>query len=223
MLLWSGARFIARAVFQRRAFTMASNDAKRKVLVTRNIGQDALGLLRARTDLEVGHETNRHAGCEYSFIIQLVLWDNERRPTRDWVLEHAPGVEGMLVLMSEKVRKAWVRVLLLSRAPQVDDEMLDAAGPQLRVVSTLSVGHDHIDKAALAKRNIVLGNTPDVLTDAVVSTRRGVHAPTTIDAGLTLLQADLTVMLTLMAGRNAGQGQALVLDGKVTQSWYNPE
>jgi glyoxylate/hydroxypyruvate reductase len=37
----------------------------------------------------------------------------------------------------------------------------------LKVVSTLSVGYDHIDLDACLKRGIIVGNTPGVLTDAV--------------------------------------------------------
>ena len=41
-------------------------------------------------------------------------------------------------------------------------------GPQLKVVSTTSVGYDHISVPELKKRGILLGNTPDILTDATV-------------------------------------------------------
>ena len=47
------------------------------------------------------------------------------------------------------------------------------AGKQLKVVSTLSVGYDHISVPELKKRGIKLGNTPDVLTDASVCLSRG--------------------------------------------------
>lgn len=53
-------------------------------------------------------------------------------------------------------------------------------GPQLKVIATMSVGYDHIDVEAVRSRNILLGYTPDVLTDAT---------------------ADLTVLLTLAAAR----------------------
>ena len=43
------------------------------------------------------------------------------------------------------------------------------AGDQLKVVSTASVGYDHVSLPELKKREIILGNTPDVLTDATVS------------------------------------------------------
>uniref|UniRef100_T1J7Q1 Glyoxylate reductase/hydroxypyruvate reductase n=1 Tax=Strigamia maritima TaxID=126957 RepID=T1J7Q1_STRMM len=49
----------------------------------------------------------------------------------------------------------------------IDEELLQAAGPELKVVCTMSVGYDHIDIEACKKRGIQVGNTPDVLTDAV--------------------------------------------------------
>ena len=48
---------------------------------------------------------------------------------------------------------------------RVDDEFLDAAGPQLKVVSNYAVGFDNIDVAACARRGIPVGNTPGVLTE----------------------------------------------------------
>nr|XP_016923445.2 glyoxylate reductase/hydroxypyruvate reductase [Drosophila suzukii] len=49
---------------------------------------------------------------------------------------------------------------------KVDKEVLDAAGPQLKCVATISVGYDHIDVEECKKRGIRVGFTPDVLTDA---------------------------------------------------------
>lgn len=52
-------------------------------------------------------------------------------------------------------------------ADRIDREVLEAAGPQLKVVSTLSVGYDHIDVEECRRRGVLVGNTPDVLTDSV--------------------------------------------------------
>ncbi|XP_022101305.1 glyoxylate reductase/hydroxypyruvate reductase-like, partial [Acanthaster planci] len=38
--------------------------------------------------------------------------------------------------------------------------------PSLRVVSTVSVGYDHVEPQQLKERGVLLGNTPGVLTDA---------------------------------------------------------
>jgi glyoxylate reductase len=46
----------------------------------------------------------------------------------------------------------------------IDDEVL-AASADLRVVSNIAVGYNNIDVAAAKRRNIVVTNTPDVLTE----------------------------------------------------------
>jgi lactate dehydrogenase-like 2-hydroxyacid dehydrogenase len=76
-------------------------------------------------------------------------------------LEWVQGVDGLYCLLTERI----------------DDELLDAAGPNLKVVSTMSVGYDHVDVAACRRRGIAVGNTPGVLTE------------TTADLALTLMLA----------------------------------
>ena len=49
---------------------------------------------------------------------------------------------------------------------RVDGPYLDRAGPQLRVVANYAVGVNNVDLAAAAARDVVVANTPDVLTRA---------------------------------------------------------
>ena len=77
------------------------------------------------------------------------LWEEELPPPRDELLRRVAGKEGLLTLLTDRV----------------DDELLDAAGPQLKVVSNFAVGFDNIDVPALTRRNIPAGNTPGVLTE----------------------------------------------------------
>ncbi len=79
----------------------------------------------------------------------LRLWDSDEPIPRATLLEWVKGVHGLYCLLTERI----------------DDELLDAAGPSLKVVSTLSVGYDHIDVKACRRRNIAVGNTPGVLTE----------------------------------------------------------
>ena len=65
------------------------------------------------------------------------------------LLEKVRGVDGLLSLLTDRV----------------DDELLDAAGPQLKVVSNFAVGYDNIDVAACTRRGVAVGNTPGVLTE----------------------------------------------------------
>ena len=72
------------------------------------------------------------------------LWEDELPPPRDVLLRRVAGVDGVLTLLTDRV----------------DDELLDAAGPGLRVVSNFAVGYDNIDVAACTRRGIPVGNTP---------------------------------------------------------------
>jgi glyoxylate reductase len=49
---------------------------------------------------------------------------------------------------------------------RVDRDLLDRAGPGLRVVANYAVGLDNVDLDAARERDIVVTNTPDVLTRA---------------------------------------------------------
>lgn len=53
---------------------------------------------------------------------------------------------------------------------RITEEILEAAGPSLKVVSTMSVGFNHIDIDACKKRNIQVGHTPYVLDRATAET-----------------------------------------------------
>ncbi len=55
---------------------------------------------------------------------------------------------------------------MLTPADRVDDALLDAAGPQLEVVATISVGLDHIDVPAARRHGVRIAHTPDVLNRA---------------------------------------------------------
>jgi glyoxylate reductase len=78
------------------------------------------------------------------------LWAEELPPRREDLLEHIRGVDGLLCLLTDKI----------------DGEVMDEAGPQLKVISNHAVGFDNIDVPAATARRIPVGNTPDVLTDA---------------------------------------------------------
>jgi glyoxylate reductase len=78
------------------------------------------------------------------------IWDRAQPPPRDELLRRVTGAEGLLALLTDRV----------------DDELLEAAGPGLRVVSNMAVGYDNIDLAACARHGVAVGNTPGVLTEA---------------------------------------------------------
>ncbi len=74
--------------------------------------------------------------------------------------EDRPLPRGRLL---EQIRD--VDILVCTLAERVDEPLL-ARAPALKLVSTYSVGYDHLDLAALQARGIWATHTPDVLTDA---------------------------------------------------------
>lgn len=52
---------------------------------------------------------------------------------------------------------------------RVDDEFLDAAGPQLRAVCNFAVGVDNIDLAACKRRGVIVTNTPHAVTEGTAN------------------------------------------------------
>jgi glyoxylate reductase len=88
-------------------------------------------------------------------------WTGEERPPRAEVLQRVSGKDALICLLTEKV----------------DRELLDAAGPNLRIVANVAVGFDNIDVPACTERNVAVTNTPGVLDE------------TTADFAWTLLMA----------------------------------
>lgn len=106
-------------------------------------------------------------------VAYVDVWDRPMPPPRDELLRRVAGVDGLLALLTDRV----------------DEDLLEAAGPELRVVSNLAVGYDNIDLVACARRGVAVGNTPGVLTEAT---------------------ADLAFALLLAAARRLPESAALV-------------
>jgi glyoxylate reductase len=66
------------------------------------------------------------------------------------LLQKVKGLDGLLCLLTDKI----------------DANLMDASGPQIKVISQMAVGFDNIDVPAATQRGIPIGNTPGVLTDA---------------------------------------------------------
>ena len=90
-------------------------------------------------------------------------------------------------------RVAGAAALVADPTVAVDAGLLDAAGPDLRVVANFAVGYDNIDVEACRARGVIVTNTPDVLTNAT---------------------AELAVALMLAAARRLGEGERLVRAGR---------
>lgn len=109
--------------------------------------------------------------------LDIEIWQGNLPPDRESLLKKVRGIGGLYCLLTERI----------------DAELLDAAGPQLRVISQMAVGVDNIDLAACATRGIPVGHTPGVLTEAT---------------------ADLTLALMLGTARRIVQAAEAVKAGK---------
>jgi glyoxylate reductase len=97
--------------------------------------------------------------------------------------------------LHEAVRGASAIVSMLT--DRIDDDVLAAAGPGLKIVANTAVGYDNLDLPAIAGRDVLATNTPGVLVDAT---------------------ADLTMALLLAVTRRVAEGDRLVRSG-AAWSW----
>lgn len=89
--------------------------------------------------------------------------------------------------------RAWQPdALLVTSGTPMPGTLIRDLPNSVRMVATVSVGFDHVDRAAMADRGLVLTNTPDVLTDC---------------------NADLTILLILGACRRATEYAAIIRAG----------
>ena len=80
----------------------------------------------------------------------LRIHDSEQPALRDELVALVAGADGLLTMLTDAV----------------DAELLDAAGPQLRVVANHATGHDNVDLAAARERGVTVTTTPGVLERA---------------------------------------------------------
>ena len=106
-------------------------------------------------------------------------WEDESPIVRDELLKRVAGADAIVSLLTEKI----------------DAELLDAAGKQLRSVSNVAVGYNNIDVPACRERNVLVTNTPGVLTDAT---------------------ADIAMALILMSTRRLAEGERVI---RAQQPW----
>ena len=108
---------------------------------------------------------------------ELDLHDSEWPLEREDILRRVAGRDGLMLMLTERV----------------DDELLDAAGPQLRIVANYAVGVNNIDLDACRRRGVVVSNTPDVLTETT---------------------AEMTIALMLALLRRVAEGDRLIRRGE---------
>jgi glyoxylate reductase len=107
---------------------------------------------------------------------EMTLYDGEGAMPRDRLLAQVAGKAGAITLLTDRV----------------DEQFLDAAGPQLMVVANCAAGFDNIDVPACTGHGVLACNTPGVLTE------------TTADAAFALMMA---------AARRVAEGDRFVRSG----------
>ncbi|WP_349408373.1 D-glycerate dehydrogenase [Pseudalkalibacillus sp. SCS-8] len=113
-------------------------------------------------------------------VADVKMWDHEDKPVpRDILLEEAEQASGLYTMLTD----------------QIDRELLNRA-KILKVVGNLAVGYDNIDLDAATEHNVIVTNTPDVLTDTT---------------------ADLAFALLMAAARRVTEAERYIADGK----WVN--
>jgi glyoxylate reductase len=111
---------------------------------------------------------------------EVDVWPERMPPPPDVLRERAASADGLLALLTDRI-----------------DAALIEACPNLRVISNYAVGSDNVDLDAAAAREIPVGITPDVLTEAT---------------------ADLAFAGLLAAARRLPEALAAVREGR-WQTW----
>jgi glyoxylate reductase len=83
-------------------------------------------------------------------------------------------------------------ILVPTVTDRIDADVIDAAGPQLKLIANFGNGVDHIDLKAARARGITVTNTPEVLTEDT---------------------ADMTMALILATARRLTEGERWVRSG----------
>lgn len=112
----------------------------------------------------------------------VILTNKTDSPTKNVMIKKVKNVYGILCTLSEKI----------------DSDIMDAAGSNLKVISTLSTGYEHIDIGEATKRGIYVTTTGNILSEAT---------------------ADLTFGLILALSRKIVEGHLYVIDGKWQKGW----
>jgi len=108
----------------------------------------------------------------------LQVWPDRQAPSPEALAAFARDCDGLLCLLTDRI-----------------DAALFERCPRLRVVSSVSVGVDHVDLDAATARGIPIGHTPGVLTETT---------------------ADLAFALLLAAARRVVEGDRFVRAGAWT-------
>ena len=110
-------------------------------------------------------------------ITKVDVYPGESPVPRAELLQSVRGTDAILAILTERI----------------DAELLDAAGPQLKIVANMAVGYDNITVPDATARRVAITNTPGVLTETT---------------------ADLAFALLMAASRRFTVSERLLRDGQ---------
>lgn len=117
--------------------------------------------------------------------IELIQWDKDSPADPQWLKSQIKNADAMIVALQDAI----------------SEDLLSNSSPSLKVISTFSVGFDHVDLKAMKKRNLRLGYTPFVLDQAV---------------------AELTLTLMLNLTRQVPRAARVVREGEWHKNPWSP-
>lgn len=109
---------------------------------------------------------------------EVKVFEEDRAITREELLAEAKDSDALITLLTEKI----------------DKEMIDNL-THCKIIANYAVGYNNIDVEYAKKKNIIVTNTPDILTDAT---------------------ADIAVSLVLACARRLYEGEKIVRSGQFT-------
>ncbi|MFI8715594.1 2-hydroxyacid dehydrogenase [Brevibacillus brevis] len=122
-------------------------------------------------------------------VAEVEQWTKNAPIPRELLLEKIKHVDAVLTMLTERV----------------DEEFL-ASTKRLRIVANMAVGYDNIDLEACRRHEVIVTNTPDVLTESTADLAFALLMATgrrLTEANRFLLQGEWTAWSpTLMAGQN---------------------
>ncbi len=121
------------------------------------------------------HDSGLKMLKDQGYLVKVSPYD--RVLSKKELIKNVAGVDAILSLLTDKI----------------DDDILKAAGPNLKIVANYAVGFDNLDIEAAKKRAVVLTNTPDGSTESV---------------------ADFAVILMLALDRQITEADKFVRAGK---------
>ncbi|BAH45766.1 probable 2-ketogluconate reductase [Brevibacillus brevis NBRC 100599] len=122
-------------------------------------------------------------------VAEVEQWTKNAPIPRELLLEKIKHVDAVLTMLTERV----------------DEEFLTST-KRLRIVANMAVGYDNIDLEACRRHEVIVTNTPDVLTESTADLAFALLMATgrrLTEANRFLLQGEWTAWSpTLMAGQN---------------------